>query len=126
MIPSPSFLRFGLTAVFLAVAALPCRADVTGPIPTSSASDTGGAWLAPLPTAHYSLNPDPQCWGQATQVFARMGEMGAHASQFPTPRVGLRNLARALYDAGILRDDSMAALGAFVAESLGLSIDACL
>jgi hypothetical protein len=69
---------------------------------------------------------DPRaCWGQATQVFARMGTMGEHASQEPTPRLGLRNLARALYEAGILPDDTMQSLGAFVAEALGLTIEAC-
>ncbi|HSG80708.1 MAG TPA: hypothetical protein VLC48_00545 [Gemmatimonadota bacterium] len=66
------------------------------------------------------------CWGQATKVFAQMGEMGAHASQQPTPRLGLRNLARALYDQGVIADDSMEALGAFMAAALGLSIDACM
>ena len=66
------------------------------------------------------------CWGQASAVFARTGEMGLHASQEPTPRIGLRNLARALYDAGVIADDSMASLGAFVADALGLSIEACM
>lgn len=66
------------------------------------------------------------CWGQATAVFAQMGEMGKHASQEPTPRLGLRNLARALYEAGMITDDSMATLGQFVADALGLSIDACM
>ncbi len=66
------------------------------------------------------------CWGQATKVFAQTGEMGKHASQQPTPRLGLRNLARALFDAGVLADDSLPSLGAFVAAELGLSIDACL
>jgi hypothetical protein len=65
------------------------------------------------------------CWGQATKVFAQMGEMGEHSSQFPTPRLGLRNLARALYDQGVIEDDSMQALGAFVAMELGLDISAC-
>ncbi|MCB0126783.1 MAG: hypothetical protein KDE58_31205 [Caldilineaceae bacterium] len=65
------------------------------------------------------------CWGQATAVFAQTGEMGEHASQEPTPRLGLHNLARALYEAGIIADDSMAALGQFVASSMGLNIDAC-
>lgn len=65
------------------------------------------------------------CWGQATRVFAQMGEMGGHASSFESPRLGLRNLARALADAGALPDDSMQALGAFVAAELGLSIAAC-
>lgn len=65
------------------------------------------------------------CWGQATKVFAQTGVMGEHASQQPTPRLGLRNLARALYNDGVIEEDSMQALGAFVADALGLSIDAC-
>lgn len=65
------------------------------------------------------------CWGQATAVFAQMGEMGAHSSQQETPRLGLHNLAVALADAGVIPDDSMASLGQFVAAELGLSIDAC-
>lgn len=68
---------------------------------------------------------DQACWGQASAVFAQMGEMGEHSSQQPTPRLGLRNLARVLYDAGIIADDSMQALGQFVAAELGLEIDAC-
>jgi len=66
------------------------------------------------------------CWGQASRVFARMGAMGQHASQEPTPRLGLRNLARALAEAGIIPDDSMQSLGRFFATELGLSIDACM
>lgn len=69
---------------------------------------------------------DQACWGQATKVFAKMGEMGEHARQQSTPRLGLRNLARALYRDGVIADDSMQALGAFVAAELGLSIDACM
>jgi hypothetical protein len=51
--------------------------------------------------------------------------MGEHSSSFPTPRLGLRNLARALHEGGVIADDSMQALGAFVAGELGLEIDAC-
>ena len=65
------------------------------------------------------------CWGQATKVFAATGEMGEHSSSFETPRIGIRNLARVLADAGIIPDDSMAALGAFVADELGLSVEVC-
>jgi hypothetical protein len=68
---------------------------------------------------------DRACWGQATKVFAQMGAMGEHSSGFETPRLGLRNLARALYAAGVLEADTMQALGAFVAAELELSIDAC-
>ena len=66
------------------------------------------------------------CWGQATAVFAQTGVMGEHASQEATPRLGLRNLARALADAGVIPDDSMQSLGVFVSDALGLSIDACM
>jgi hypothetical protein len=66
------------------------------------------------------------CWGQATAVFAQTGVMGEHSSQQPTPRLGLRNLARALAEQGVIEDDSLQTLGAFVADALGLSIEACL
>jgi hypothetical protein len=69
--------------------------------------------------------PSNVCWGQASAVFAQMGEMGEHSSSYDTPRLGLRNLARMLYNAGIIEDDSMAALGQFVAEAEGLSVEAC-
>lgn len=82
---------------------------------------TAGAVAVPA-----AASPDASCWGQATRVFAQTGEMGEHAAQQPTPRLGLRNLARALYEDGVIPDDSMAALGAFVAAELGLSIDACM
>ena len=65
------------------------------------------------------------CWGQASKVFAQMGAMGEHSSSFDTPREGLRNLARSLYAAGILPDDSMQSLGAFVADELDIDISSC-
>lgn len=83
--------------------------------------------VAFLPTnAQAAPHNDKACWGQATKVFAQMGHMGEHASQQPTPRLGLRNLARALVKEGVIADDSMQALGAFVASELGLNIDACM
>lgn len=69
---------------------------------------------------------DNACWGQASAVFAGMGEMGEHARQQPTPRMGLHNLAVALYEQGVIGEASLQALGAFVAAELGLSIDACM
>jgi hypothetical protein len=71
-------------------------------------------------------NPQQACWGQATKVFAQTGVMGRHASEQPSPRLGLRNLARALFEAGVIPDDSMYSLGVFVSSELGLSIDACM
>jgi hypothetical protein len=75
-------------------------------------------------SAHAAAN-GKACWGQASAVFAQTGEMGEHSSEQPTPRLGLRNLARALADDGVIPDDSMQALGVFVVTDLGLSIDAC-
>jgi hypothetical protein len=76
--------------------------------------------------AQAAPSEDNACWGQATAVFAQTGQMGEHASQQPTPRLGLANLARALYDAGVIPDDSLQSLGAFVANELGLTVEACL
>jgi len=81
------------------------------------------AMMAPAASAEPGNNA---CWGQATKVFAQMGYMGEHSSSFPTPRLGLRNLARALVDADAIPDDSMQSLGAFVVDDLGLSVDACM
>jgi hypothetical protein len=98
--------RFGRTGMLVAVVALV------------------GWGAVPAPTVAETQTTDA-CWGQATQVFARMGVMGEHASSYDNPRLGLRNLARALYELGVLPDDSMASLGAFVAGALELSIEAC-
>jgi hypothetical protein len=76
------------------------------------------------PAAAQSADP-ASCWGQASAVFARMGVMGEHSSSFDTPRLGLRNLARVLYEQEVIEDDTMQALGVFVASALGLSIEAC-
>ncbi|WP_278237360.1 hypothetical protein [Isoptericola sp. AK164] len=82
--------------------------------------------LAAAPAAAAGHGPHPSCWGQASAVFAQMQMMGEHSSSFPTPRVGLRNLARDLAEVGAIEDDGMADLGVFVATELGLEIDACL
>lgn len=109
------------TRTLFAVAALVATgcvgADPTGP----AAEDT----LTPGDLAVTAAATNA-CWGQASAVFAQMGEMGQHSSQQPTPRSGLRNLARLLADDGIIPDDSMTSLGVFVADALGLSIDACM
>lgn len=81
--------------------------------------------LSAAAEAESAVAASAACWGQASAVYAQMGLLGQHASQQPNPRVGLRNLARALADAGVIPDDSMASLGAFVADALGLSVSAC-
>jgi hypothetical protein len=81
--------------------------------------------VAPL-TASAATPNNQACWGQATKVFAATGELGQHASSEPTPREGLANLARSLFDQGVIPAPTLQALGAFVAAQLGLSIDACM
>jgi len=78
--------------------------------------------LATAMPALASTDQDKACWGQASAVYAQMGEMGEHSSNFPTPRHGLMNLARLLFG----DDATMQDLGAFVAAELSLSIDACM
>jgi hypothetical protein len=75
--------------------------------------------------AESAIAAQAACWGQATAVFAQMGEMGEHASQQANPRLGLRNLAKALYEEGVIYEPTLAALGEFVASALELTIDAC-
>ena len=69
---------------------------------------------------------DSACWGQASAVFAQTGIMGEHSSEQTVPRMGLANLARSLYDLGVIEEPTMQALGQFVAEAEGLEIDACM
>jgi len=67
------------------------------------------------------------CWGQATAAFAQLGEMGDHASQQPTPRLGLDNLADELYEAGVIDAPNLQALGAFlVSIDPDLTVEACM
>ena len=63
----------------------------------------------------------PSCWGQASAEFAMQGRMGEHSAGFETPRLGLRNLARATLG----EDATMEDLGAFVAGAEGFEIEAC-
>jgi hypothetical protein len=85
------------------------------------------ALLAGLVGGTAAAPSENACWGQATKAYVdtEVGIMGKHASEFSTPRLGLRNLARFLHEAGDLNDDSMQALGAFVAAAENLEVDAC-
>lgn len=97
---------------------------VAGTMLFAGCSDSVQPQAPEIPEAQMAVSP-MACWGQATKVFARMGAMGEHASEQPSPRLGLANLARALYDAGVIPEPTMQALGQFVAAELGLSIEAC-
>jgi hypothetical protein len=112
--------RLAFPALLLAITAV--LAGCADPVEPEVASAPEAAMLAPDGPAMASTDA---CWGQASKVYARMGLMGEHSAQQPTPRLGLANLARALYDQGVIAEPTMEALGAFVASALGLSIDAC-
>ncbi len=123
----------GLTAGVVSLLLVACASDqpldpshqeLVAPSLQELASFSVAAQRAGKPATTPGPN-EQACWGQASAVFAQMGEMGEHSSSFDTPRVGLRNLARMLYERGDIEDDTMQALGAFVAAALGLSIDAC-
>jgi len=67
------------------------------------------------------------CFGQATAAFAKMGEMGEHASQQANPRDGLANLARYLYDEEVLDAPTLQALAAWlVSIDPDLTVEACM
>lgn len=71
------------------------------------------------------------CWGQAVRALVALQRelgtnFGAHTSAQDTPREGLGNVARALYEQGLIPEPTIQALGAFLSSQLGLSIDACL
>lgn len=118
---TPSSAATFIFVAAIAIFCLGCSEDsFVGP-----ESGSSGAEFRSDETTPYATTNEKACWGQATRVFAQMGDMGEHASEFPTPRLGLRNLARALYAAGDIPDDSMQSLGVFVAETLGLSLAAC-
>jgi hypothetical protein len=122
--PTPRACLVPLVGTIFLLALGACSTD--GAVTPTAPADA--VWAEPA-APNFSLRGTPAanaCWGQATRVFAQMGLMGEHASGFETPRLGLRNLARMLHEQNIIPDDSMQALGAFVAAELGLSIDACM
>lgn len=105
--------------------ALPALVLATAGLLGGCENPAGPAEAATLTPDAPSHAADQSCWGQATKVFAQLGEMGPHSSGQPSPRLGLANLARALYDLGVISAPTMEALGQFVADELGLSIDEC-
>ena len=100
---------------------------LTGCTADSLLSDESGSeTLAAASKANNSSASSDACWGQATAVFAMMGEMGYHASHQEEPRAGLANLADYLAMKGYIEEGTMQALGAFVAEGSNLTIEACM
>jgi hypothetical protein len=117
-------------ALFICVASVVSAGCTPGSVsasPTSPSSAlSSGAVAAATGWSALGARNEKACWGEATQALARLGEMGYHASHQDNPRLGLRNVARLLHDLGVLPDDSLQSLGAFLSSALGLSIDSCL
>ena len=114
-------------AVFICAASVLAAACAQGSIsPTSPSAVLSSAVAVSSSLEARAARSDKACWGEATEALARLGEMGYHASHQDSPRLGLANIARVLYEAGVLADDSLQALGAFLSSALGLSIESCL
>ena len=121
-------MRVTLVLVFaLTVLAIGCAQESGSLSPTSPSIAALSRGPSPATSAvPLGARSDRACWGEATQAFAQLGEMGYHASHQDTPRLGLRNVARLLHDLHFLRDDTLQSLGAFLSSATGLSIASCL
>jgi hypothetical protein len=57
------------------------------------------------------------CWGVVTSQFARADRgIGEHSSSQTNPRLGLGNVAKALFDQGLISDPHVSDLGALLAQ----------
>ncbi len=114
-------------AVFICAVSVLAAGCTQGSIsPISPSAVVSSAVVVSSSLEARAARSDQACWGEATEALARLGQMGYHASHQDTPRLGLANVARLLYEAGVLADDSLQALGAFLSSAFGLSIESCL
>lgn len=57
------------------------------------------------------------CWGVVTSQFAKADRgIGEHSSSQTNPRLGLGNVAKALFEAGLIDDPHVSDLGALLAQ----------
>ena len=76
----------------------------------------GPAFAAPVSNSQQSATPN-NCWGVVSSQLAYVeGGIGEHASSQSTPRLGLGNVARLLYDLGFIQSPTVSALGSFLAS----------
>jgi len=85
------------------------------------------AALVTVPTSAFANAPaSPSCWGVVTaQRATTEGDIGAHASSQDTPRAGLGNVARLLFDLGISSGPHVSDLGTALASLDGLDATSC-
>jgi hypothetical protein len=85
------------------------------------------AALATVPTSALAGAPaHPSCWGVVTSQRATTeGDIGEHASSQDSPRAGLGNVARLLYDLGISSGPHVSDLGSALATLDGLDATSC-
>jgi hypothetical protein len=55
-----------------------------------------GTMTVGIGTASAAEPADANCFGQSAAIMGQAGIMGEHSSSFPTPRLGIGNLARLL------------------------------
>lgn len=59
----------------------------------------------------------PNCWGVVSSQLARAeGGIGEHSSSQTSPRLGLGNVAKLLFDLGLISDPHVSDLGALLAQ----------
>jgi hypothetical protein len=69
---------------------------------------------------------NPSCWGVVTsQRAVSEGDIGAHSSSQDSPRLGLGNVARLLYDLGLTSGPHVCDLGSGLATLDGLDSTSC-
>lgn len=83
--------------------------------------------LVSVPVAARASTPaHPDCWGVVTsQRAVAEGDIGQHAAAQETPRAGLGNVARLLYDLGISNGPHVSDLGSALASLDGLDSTFC-
>ena len=73
-----------------------------------------------IPSAASAVPDDTvptNCWGVVTSQFARADRgIGDHSSNQTNPRLGLGNVAKALFDQGLITDPHVSDLGALLAQ----------
>ncbi|HSL66994.1 MAG TPA: hypothetical protein VK977_02410 [Actinomycetota bacterium] len=83
--------------------------------------------LVLVPATAFAGSPaNPSCWGAVTsQRAVSEGDLGQHSSSQDTPRLGLGNVARLLFDLGVSTGPHVSDLGTALASIDGLESTSC-
>ena len=83
-------------------------------------------WAVPVST-QAQADSTTNCWGVVTSQLAQSstGAVGDHSSSESTPRIGLANVALALFNEGVIGSPHISALAIFLAEIDGVPETQC-